>query len=549
MSTQISLTEGLKLTALQQYHPRIDIELWSLEQEEYENNNYRFQNEISSISKDEIMSLIDEEEEHEPCSWVDLIPTPDMTIYKDNIYQESSTEEIRWDINAIPRKTYWVFFQEKTYPINVSFYLDESDTHPIWENTLDIESSKQYSKYTIFDEDFLACYDDESEDAVSIEDIACIGVEIPEKVAYLGETDDGIILTDDSKIRLSKETMPEKILFCCTTKGEKKIQVMFYAKNHLHPNERPVFITASNLDIKILDNSDRLSLPIIQQENINLKIIERDIYSLLSATARTEYSKYIGRDYNNIVFTPRNDNQTIIPYEYRNGVFYLRLPYFCKTISMHLLSKFFDAEDDVVLLNEDDIKELVSSQTWIHGTKIDRGTDKINIVDNSCSSNCYGRYMIPLPSSIKSLESLEIDIFSKYPTNSHKSHQVGLIDTDNRTFASTETADKYEYQKTLAYSKKESSDSSLQIITIKRNQEDITTDNAFSYDTINQKLKTTNAFNKDYKYETIIKYHNDNLYIEEYNPRAANASPNRKQELQTDNQYNYMTQTWQEEDE
>ena len=37
--TKIALTDGLKQTALQQYHPYVNIELWSLEQNSYDEEN------------------------------------------------------------------------------------------------------------------------------------------------------------------------------------------------------------------------------------------------------------------------------------------------------------------------------------------------------------------------------------------------------------------------------------------------------------------------------------------------------------------------------
>ena len=54
------------------------------------------------------------------------------------------------------------------------------------------------------------------------------------------------------------------------------------------------------------------------------------------------------------------------------------------------------------------------------------------------------------------------------------------------------------------------------------------------------------AHKKDTIYETTIKYFNDDIYVEEYNPRIENAEVDRVNELKTNNQYNYMTQEWSE---
>ena len=325
------------------------------------------------------------------------------------------------------------------------------------------------------------------------------------------------------------------------TENLKKIALQQY-----HPH---IDIDLWSLEQENYENENH-NMEIAQNDIMNIKIIENDIGLLLSSN-KEEYEAYLNSDYNNIIFTPNDNLDIIIPYEYYKGVFYLRLPRFYRTISMHLLPKNYDASDDVVLFHTEDIISSINSENknWISADSTYRSPNKVDIHGTS-----YGRYLIPLPESLRSSESIEIDVFSKYNSfsaNAHDNHQIGIIDTDNRGFDSAHNQDKYAEEMTLIYNKQESQSTSLQIITATRTKENINLDNAFRYSSASNALSsiaTNTPYQQNYNYESIIKYHNDSLYVEEYNPRASNATPNRKAELQTNNKYNYMTSEWPYED-
>ena len=292
------------------------------------------------------------------------------------------------------------------------------------------------------------------------------------------------------------------------------------------------------------------------QDYTNVKIIENDIEEMLNAADRFEYQKYVSKpsdvgynqgNFDNIIFTPDEDLNTIIPYEYYMGVFYLRLPYFCETISLHILTKYFNAMDSILLLKTEDIINSVEqdkTHTWSHSENVSRSEDKIDIISSDSSSN-YGRYLIPLPQNLQALNSIEIDYFLTY-TNTHDTSQVGIIDTNSRNYTQAQNVEKYHDQSTLISN---SHNSSIQAIIAQPISDNIYQDSSYSYSNVqnanNINLKTVN---QDIQLEGIVKYINDDIYIEQYNTRTS-ANVDRQEELKTNNQYNYTFVKWPTDDE
>ena len=311
---------------------------------------------------------------------------------------------------------------------------------------------------------------------------------------------------------------------------------------------------------------------IVIQDRVNLKIIEQDIVKMLSSAEQQQYQKFVSKptdngirkgNYDNIIFTPYNDIDTIIPYEYYNGVFYLELPRFYRNICLHLVTKYYDATDNVALITTEDIIDYINNpntaeEKWLNSAN--RTSDKVNIL------NGLGRYLIDIhelseqkalkeESSIKVEDllkaeglSIEIDVFYKY-TGNIQENQIGIIDTNDRGYTSSQTASKYEDQKTLIENNKNLSNSTNQIITATRNQENIKIDAAFTYSnpsSSNDTIKLSANHQTDATYELIVKYINDNIYIEEYNQRTSPQDVDRVSELQTNDNYNYKVGVWEE---
>ena len=268
------------------------------------------------------------------------------------------------------------------------------------------------------------------------------------------------------------------------------------------------------------------------------------------------YQKYTSNsDFTNVIFTPfdtKTDSpitDIIIPSEYYNGVFYLEMPRFYRTISMHLLTNYYDASDDVVLFHTENIIDYVKKNptSWMARVSQEgKNMDEISIT----ADNEIGRYLIPLPQHLRRIPSLEIDMFYQY-TDEHgiSTNQIGVIDTSIRGYKrqdGTDDMDKeYEDQKTLI----NTNDDIDKIVTSAErnpNQNNIQQDNYFIYTESDDKFET-NAIESDKVYEATVKYINDNIYIEKYNYRGENDSIDRVNELTTNGHYNYIFTEWEEE--
>lgn len=303
---------------------------------------------------------------------------------------------------------------------------------------------------------------------------------------------------------------------------------------------------------------------IVVNDTVNIKILNKDIEELLSQdgygannwSPLSVYQKYTSNsDFTNIIFTPF-DAETdspitdiIISSEYYNGVFYLELPRFYRTISMHLLTNYYDASDDVVLFHTENIIDYVKENpttSWMaQNSQEEKNMNEVSIA----ADNEIGRYLIPLPQYLRKIPSLEIDVFYQYTDeNGISANQIGIIDTSIRGYKrqdGTDDMDKeYEDQKTLI----NTNDNTDKIVTSAErnsNQNDIQQDNYFIYTESDNKFET-NAIELNKVYETIVKYINDNIYIEKYNYRGENDSVNRINELTTDGHYNYIFTEWEE---
>lgn len=324
-----------------------------------------------------------------------------------------------------------------------------------------------------------------------------------------------------------------------------------------------------NIDLWSLEQAeydDGTEKKIVINNTVNIKIANKDIELLLAldddggmGLSLQEYQKYVSKpqlidedeeiwvntgDFTNIIFTPYdNENHCpitdmIIPYEYYKGIFYLELPSFYRTISLHILTAYFDASDNVVLFNTEDIIDYVENhteETWIGNAS--RTKNKINTRRGG-----LGRYLVPLPHYLQSLPSIEIDVFYHYDTNAlDYVHGIGIIDTTNRGYDNQE--DEYADQKTLINQTRY--ESKYPTVAIKNNN-NIQQDDSISFILCQESFETTYR-QVEHTYESIIKYINDDIYIEEYNSREEYDSIDRINELQTDNHFNYIFKEWDEE--
>ena len=310
-----------------------------------------------------------------------------------------------------------------------------------------------------------------------------------------------------------------------------------------------------NIDLWSLEqfeyDNDDIEKDIILQDAVNLKILNDDIEGLLSDSHLREYQKYVSKpdkedkgDFTNIIFTPENDIDTIIPYEYYKGVFYLRLPRFYRTISLHLLTRYYDASDDVILFNTEDLIDYIQShqQVWTT-TGASRTEEQIDILGEG-----VGRYLVPLPQNLRKMSSIEIDVFYKYIEDTiDYNNYIGIIDTSMRGYKQIDGTDdiekEIEDQKSLI---NQNQDNTRIINIAQRNNIYTQDDNVFNYCPQDISFNVAQIDNEKY-YEAIVKYSNDNIYIEEYNQRN-NDDIDRIAELSTNNFVdNFIFAEWAEE--
>lgn len=282
---------------------------------------------------------------------------------------------------------------------------------------------------------------------------------------------------------------------------------------------------------------------IIVNGAVNIKILNADIEEMLALNSEQEleeYQRYVSNaqnDLTNVVFTPQSNTDIIIPAEYYRGVFYLQLPQFYRTISLHMLTPYFDASDNIALFTIDDIREYLNSPDV-------PAEAEVELYENETPLG-YTQYLIQLSESLRVLESLEIDVFAQ---NEGIANFIGIIDENMRGYDADEIEQMYREQKTLINEDAYATDAKAKVpTTIQRNraEDDISQFNYFDYNNIQELSLYLLPNNPDYTYESTIKYINDDLYIEEYNQREN--SIDRKQELQTNDNYNYTFAEWTEE--
>lgn len=544
--TKITLTDDLKKIALQQYHPYIDIDLWSLTQDEFENETYIFQDTYFNLPKYEILNLFNEETS---VAAVRIMISDDFIIDKTKIYPFTSQFTI--NTNEFSSGIYVMSLNNQNKNITIDYYYENTivDQEFI---TLNVTA---YDKQHISQENIKNLYD-ATIGGYDFNELTEITFNCDSDLIFIGTTNDAGILNDDSFIQIPIDIMPDTLKCKFNTAGTKNISLDFYTKNSSHSNLERIDDARSTLSLCVLSDKNDTSIKIVQNDTVNVKILNKDIESLLYEADKKEYQKYVSKpedtgynqgNFDNIIFTPQNDLDTIIPYEYYKGVFYLQMPQFYKTISMHILTKYFGCADNVILLNTEDIIDIIegddSESIWNSSDNTSRTINKINMMCSRTNSE-YGRYLIPFPSDIQKLSSLEIDIFSQYTNGTS---QIGVIDINDRGYPDTDTAEKYQEQHTLLCNKHQYTNSSIQTITATRIADDILKDQSYSYSDATQSHNTIllNQNKNTGIKESIIRYINDNIYIEEYNTRDDSDNVDRVSELTTNNKYNYTNEEWQ----
>ena len=166
----------------------------------------------------------------------------------------------------------------------------------------------------------------------------------------------------------------------------------------------------------------------------------------------TKISPYLNYDVTNVVFTPKNDYDTIYDYEVYKKVFYVKMQPFSKEVRMHIFPKQYDCSGSVLIFRDNmlNLRTLSLSQNYKHYPErgninsyfqfnnTDRNRDNPDISDDSWSFNKWGRdtfadFSYDISQNTKSFNNLLICAGYRYnqSTPFFSVHYTGVKDKTN----------------------------------------------------------------------------------------------------------------------
>ena len=195
----------------------------------------------------------------------------------------------------------------------------------------------------------------------NIERIRLVGINTPEIETQNGEE-------IDNGARISKEFL-EKICF-----SEE------YLNGTSETNTKKIYLKIDNQ--KTRDKYNRLlAVLIVDNKNINEILLKEGLAEIMYIPP-SEFNPYLWGDINtpvaiyefensdisvlypyfnsemtNIVFTPKNDYETIYKFEVYKNMIYVRLNPYSKQIIMHLLPKYYDCSNNLLIFKDEMIQD------------------------------------------------------------------------------------------------------------------------------------------------------------------------------------------------
>lgn len=235
----------------------------------------------------------------------------------------------------------------------------------------------------------------------------------------------------------------------------------------------------------------------------------------------TKLSKFFNQDYNNVIFSS-TDNNYIYRYEIYQGVYFIRMEPFSKTIRMHIIPKKYDASNtlsDAILFFKDN-KEVINENNFRKTDSYTRNENK-NIInsyyneDDAVASYCM--YKFDIKDKTRNIKSLQINMGYSYndsnPTNKLK-HYSGVLDESNEVGVPINPNDFTEFNSTLIDMNLDNNGFTNEIGLLKSDNDSINFEND---NNINHKSVglNNNSHTINQIYHKTLKYINDDLYIEE----------------------------------
>ena len=244
---------------------------------------------------------------------------------------------------------------------------------------------------------------------------------------------------------------------------------------------------------------------------------------------------FFNDDFTNVIFT-NEDDSVIFRYEFYQGIYFIRLQPFSKKIRMHLIPKKYDGSENhtlssILIFKDQDVS--INDSNFSHTNQYDRDANgsPINLYYNQANrQSSNGFYKFNIKDKAKYFTNLQINMGYAYndsnPTYNEENpydmdiiHYTGVIDESDYTGAILNPSDFTEWNQSLMdanYDNVSTFTNTSKLQTISNGAIQWPTD-GIPYDDgeENHILGFDNPHTVGVLYNKVIKYFNDDIYIEE----------------------------------
>lgn len=259
---------------------------------------------------------------------------------------------------------------------------------------------------------------------------------------------------------------------------------------------------------------------VIQHANITLPLSKiNEIYDL------TAMAKFFNDNYNNVIFTSPNNN-VIHRYEFYQGVYFIRMDPFESVLRMHLIPKKYDASDSATnysILFFKDKKQNIDDNIFSHSSLYERNDEPIINTQYLATTRqtANAQYKFDIKEYTKNLQNLQLNMGYSYndttPT-AHRQHYTGIIDESDENGNPVAPGEFTEFNEALMDANYDSLSSYTNVSKQQKySANGITWPSEYTpySDGNNSTVGFNNTHSLNTVYHKIIKYYNDDIYIEE----------------------------------
>ena len=231
-----------------------------------------------------------------------------------------------------------------------------------------------------------------------------------------------------------------------------------------------------------------------------------------------DFSRFLNDSFDNVIFTPYNDDSKIYDYEFYANRYFIRMKPFCKTIRMHIIPKKYQASKKILFFRDNEQK--INSENFICTNEYERDSEKktINLYyKENTEKDSFGFYKFDIKEHTKNMDKIQINFGYSYndtnpnPDPIKNKHFTGILDYSNENGIRIPESEFTEYNSTLMdYNADRNADYTNKIAQNSVNNNGINWDNIRVCDGgFNVNHQINQVFHKT------LKYFNDDLYTEE----------------------------------